>query len=109
MNWTKWALFPDPRRQEFISAPFGPGVYELRVGDTECLVLVGCGKNVAQRMTSLLPAPHGQGTRKNAAKRAYVLKHLGKIEYRCCATKTTDQAKSLERKHRTEYCYLFPT
>jgi len=90
-------------------APIGPGVYELRRSDDKAFVLVGCGKCVAARMSSLLPAPLGQGKRNNSGKRDYVLEHLPALEYRCCACKTKEEAKRVERERRDDNDYLFPT
>ena len=109
MTWTAWNRFPDPRLRGTLRAPFGPGVYQLRRGDTAELVLVGRGKNTALRMTSLLPVPLGQGRRDNTAKREYILTHLAQIEYRCWATETEAQAKALERKCLDNDHYLFST
>jgi hypothetical protein len=94
---------------EYVSAPMGPGIYELRRTDTKELVLRGMGRNCAYRMTSLLPKPLGQGTRTNDEKREYVLKYLGQIEYRTCPFLTESEAKALEAKlHRDQPC-IFPT
>ncbi len=73
-RWSKWKPFPDPRKKEFIKAPFGPGVYELRRKDTKELILRGKGKNCAYRMISLLPLPYGQGTRHNEEKGSFLIK-----------------------------------
>ncbi len=107
--WTDWAPFPDPRKKRFISAPIGPGVYELRLRDTLQPVLLGSGKNCAYRMASLLPPPFGQGTRKNEGKREYVLRNLTRLEYRCCACATEAEARSLEARRKAEVTFLFPT
>ena len=40
-SWTKWERFPDPREKEFLVAPLGPGVYELRLKRTGRFVLLG--------------------------------------------------------------------
>jgi len=32
-QWSEWRRFPDPRKLEFLIAPFGPGCYELRDGE----------------------------------------------------------------------------
>ena len=66
-----------------MSAPFGSGVYELRNRLTGKLVYCGEGKNVANRMTSLLPAgAGGTGTRKNNCLRDYLHDNIEDIEYR---------------------------
>jgi hypothetical protein len=106
-TWSEWQRFPDPRYGEMLVAPFGVGCYELRLGKEK--VLCGRGKNVALRMTSLLPRPYGQGTRKNAEKRNYVFKHLGLIEYRTIPCLTYDEAKEIETEMRRKNRYRFHT
>jgi len=106
-NWSEWRKFPDPRKRELLVAPFGPGCYELRCGDRK--VLFGQSKNVAQRMTSLLPEPWGDGTRKNEKKQCYVLEHIDSIEYRTIACDTHDEAKDFEnqlKKNGTQYEFM---
>jgi hypothetical protein len=95
-EWSGWHRFPDPRRRELLTAPLGPGCYELRDGTQ--LVLYGMSSHVAVRMTSLLPAPLGCGTRNNKDKRRYVLDHLGSIQYRTVACATREEAKRCERE-----------
>jgi len=107
--WSEWKPFPDPRKQEFIQAPFGPGVYELRRSDTKEFVLRGKGKNCAYRMTSLLPLPYGRGTRKNEEKRRYVFQNIKLIAYRCCACSTDAEASKLEVARKKEAPCLFNT
>ena len=97
-KWSPWRPFPDPRKHGILIAPFGPGVYELRRRDTGKLVLFGRGRNVASRVSSLLPIPLGTGTRNNAKKRAYVKRNLSRIEYRTRACATDDESKTEERK-----------
>lgn len=87
-------MFPDPRKRELLTAPLGPGCYELCDGAQ--LVLYGRGNHVALRMTSLLPLPHGSGTRNNKAKRQYVMDRLGSIQYRTLACATPEDAKTRE-------------
>ena len=107
-QWSKWKPFPDPRKKEFIDVPFGPGVYELRRKDNkEKFILRGKGKNCAYRMASLLPSPYGQGTRNNKEKQEYIFRHIKKIEYRCCACATDNEAKALERKRKKEGSCIF--
>jgi 6-pyruvoyltetrahydropterin/6-carboxytetrahydropterin synthase len=106
-TWSDWRRFPDPKMGESLIAPIGPGCYDLRQGNEK--VLCGSSKNVAFRMTNLLPKPLGQGTRNNAKKREYVLKHLGQIEYRTVSCKNPNAAKRLEDELRRSGSYLFPT
>lgn len=107
-DWSDWMAFPDPRKGGILTAPFGPGCYELRNG--EAWVLFGQGRHVAERMSSLLPAPLGKGTRNNSAKRAYVLENMNTIEYRVLACETAieaiDQESTLKISGKD---YLFKT
>jgi len=106
--WSEWRQFPDPRKLELLTAPFGPGCYELRNGAQR--VLYGRGAHVAERMTSLLPVPFGCGTRDNQQKRKYVLDHLGIIEYRTLACATPEEADEHERELKANRdIYLFKT
>lgn len=106
-GWSPWALFPDPRQGGMLVAPFGPGCYELRIGDK--LLLFGCGRNVALRMTSLLPEPWGCGRRNNTAKRQAVL-NLGQVEYRTLACDSRGAAAAEETRMRARKAeYRFPT
>ena len=108
-RWSRWRPFPDPRLGACLSAPFGPGVYELRNGASGELVLFGRSKNVARRMSSLLPRPFGAGTRDNAGKRDHVLKHLADMEYRTKACTDERAALTEERKLRAANTYRFGT
>ena len=108
-GWNSWQQFPDPRVGGYLSAPFGPGVYEVRNCSTSELILCGHSKNVAKRMASILPAPLGAGTRNNSDKRQIVFNHLGEIEYRTMACKDKNTALTAERQLRSRYNYCFPT
>lgn len=108
-SWSEWRDFPDPRLGGYLLAPFGPGAYELRRKSTGQLILFGSGKNLARRMTSLLPAPLGTGTRRNEAKRSYVLEYLADIEYRALACLSESEAKAVESQLSGDRRYLFHT
>ena len=108
-EWSEWRPFPDPRADGYLLAPFGPGVYELRHRESDGLVCVGSGKNCAYRMSSLLPAPRGEGTRNNAALRAYVLANLGALDYRTRPFPSGAEASVFEKDHRARGKYLFST
>lgn len=107
--WGEWRAFPDPRSEGVLVAPYGPGVYELRERKTGALVYVGSGGNCAERMTSLLPAPLGCGTRKNARLRQHVLDHLADVEYRTQPSGSAREANAFEKSHRATGKYLFST
>ena len=107
-RWSRWHRFPDPSSGGYLSAPFGSGVYELRNRRSGELVYCGEGKNVAQRMTSLLPADAGgSGTRNNARLRQYLHDNLADIEYRTKAFTNKVAAKSKESKLQEKHDYRF--
>ena len=108
-RWNGWRQFPDPRVGGYLLAPFGPGVYELRNLSTGELILCGYSKNVANRMSSILPASLGTGARKNFHKKQYVLNHLAEIEYRTMACPDKDVALAAEKQLRSGKTYRFPT
>jgi hypothetical protein len=107
-KWSAWKPFPDPAKGDFITAPFGPGCYELRLADTRKLILFGSASHVAYRMCSLHPA--GAGTRKNADKRAFVGKHLSRLEYRVVSLASPHKARDFERRElwsrRDQYMFM---
>jgi hypothetical protein len=106
-NWTKWQLFPNPRKKGYLLAPFGFGVYQLFNKKTNEYVLFGSGNNCAYRMTSLLPKPFGSGTRRNENKRKYVLENISHIQYRCMAFENVKEMKDFEKKLKSLNCHIF--
>ena len=109
-RWSKWMPFPNPRKNGYIYAPFGAGVYELRRKSTGRKVLFGKSGNLAFRMSSLLPKPYGRGTRKNEPKQEYVLKYISDLEYRTVSCRTKEEANAAEKKlKKNRDDYLFKT
>lgn len=100
--WQEWRPFPNPNSGDYLTAPFGAGVYWLRDIRTGEDIYIGEGCHVAQRMTSLLPAPLGHGTRNNTALRDFVLTNLAHTEYATTACDTKGDALELERHLRQE-------
>ena len=110
-RWSKWQQFPDPRKGEMLISPIGPGVYRLRNARTKQLILFGNSKNVAARMSSLMPHPLRAGTRVNEAKIKYVWENLAEVEYQTLACTNRDEVIAKERELRKkegEY-YIFKT
>ena len=106
-DWSEWSPFPDPRNRGILSAPFGPGLYQLRNLETGEYVLFGKGNNLANRMTSLLPPPYGQGTRNNTKKQDYVFTNLSNIQYRTLALNDNLKMKTLELELKYSQDYIF--
>ena len=94
-KWSEWGKFPDPRKEEYLYAPFGCGVYQIR--NKNEYILFGRGKNCAFRMSSLLPKPLGQGTRKNDEKSIYVFKNNDSLEYRTIAFNSEYEVINFEK------------
>lgn len=107
-SWSEWRCFPDPQKGQYLYAPFGGGVYRLRNKETKEYILFGKSKHVALRMSSLLPAPWGSGTRTNEAKRKYVLENLSAIEYQTLALPNSELAEC-ENDIRNSNNYIFNT
>lgn len=95
-GWSDWKSFPDPRKGEYLYAPLGSGVYQLRNKKTGEFVLYGTSKNLAYRMTSLLPVPLGAGTRNNKDKPDYIFNNIQDIEYRTISFIDNIDAKRFE-------------
>lgn len=108
-RWSKWRLFPNPEKGEYLYAPFGAGVYQLRNKETGQYVLFGTSVNLSFRMSSLLPKPYGVGKRNNQEKREYVWEHINEVEYRTIAFTSKKIAKSFESFVKGREDYLFKT
>jgi len=111
-KFTKYRPFPNPLKGDYLNAPFGPGLYDLRRISTKKPVLFGIGANCAKRMTSILPSEKGgSGSRNNDRKRNYVARHRNDIEYRTMAFKTKQDAADFEReiKQTKGHLYTFDT
>jgi hypothetical protein len=93
-----------------LTAPIGPGCYELRHTANKQLILFGLGRNVAGRKTSFLPRPHGYAGRNNRKKSAYVLENIVDIEYRTVACDTRVEAERREKHLKAnKSAYVFNT
>jgi len=64
-TWSRWRPFPNPRADESLTAPFGPGLYELRRRSDQRLILIGVGDNVATHAHTHRPSPQIQLTPHN--------------------------------------------
>lgn len=106
-QWSDWKTFPNPEKKGYIFAPFGAGVYQVRNNITQEYILFGESKNLAYRMTSLLPRPLGAGTRKASDKREYIIENLQDIEYRTTACDSKDEAKEIQKELRNLRIHKF--
>lgn len=105
-EWSEWKQFPNPNKKDYLCAPFGCGVYQLRNAKTGEYVLFGRSKHLAYRMCSLLTS--GAGVRKNEKKQEYVAKHLKDIQYRTIALNSEEEARSFEAFVKKQEKYIFP-
>lgn len=109
-DWGPWVPVPPPDRfKHDVAGPVGPGVYQLRNRETKELILFGISGNLSDRLRSLMPKPHGTGTRNNAEKRAFVLAHHAVIDYRLRLTETREQAKAIEDLLKADGFHRFNT
>ena len=108
-DWSEWKYFPDPRKKEYLNAPFGFGLYQLKNVKLNQYILVGIGKNCAYRMSSLLPKPFGQGTRNNNIKRDYVMENISDIQYRTISFLTEIEMKQVENEIKKLNLHKFNT
>jgi hypothetical protein len=106
-NWTNFSPFPFPKQNGYLYAPIGEGVYELKNNRTKELVYVGEGNNVAYRMSSLLPAPLGAGTRNNLELRNYIFQNFQDVYYCTLACNDKKTAKQIQDEMIANNKYLF--
>lgn len=108
-NWSEWRIFPDPREGEYLVAPFGFGVYQLKNSKINDFTIFGRSKNLAYRMSSLLPTHLGASGRNNEEKKKYVLSNIENIEYRTVAFTSEKEMKDCERELRQLNIHKFNT
>lgn len=106
-QWSQWLPFPDPKNRGILCAPFGPGVYQLRNNKTNEFVLFGQGKNVSERMTSLLPNQVNSNKRRSEVKKRYVYENLRGIEYRTIALDDKEDAVDFEKYVKQQEKYIY--
>ena len=103
--WTAWRRFPDPRRCEALTAPLGPGLYELRLASGEP-ILFGAARSVANHLSTLLPAGIGTPTQGSSSRRGFLVSHLAALTYRTLASESYDEAVDLAAT-MDEHAYRF--
>lgn len=108
-NWSEWRNFPDPRKAEYLIAPFGLGLYQLKNIKSNQFILFGISKNCCLRMTSLLPKEYGQGVRNNNLKRDYIFENILHIQYRTIAFIDSNKMKDAERTIKNLKIHKFNT
>jgi len=92
--WTPWKTFPDPHSGCSLTAPAGPGVFEVRHIATGEQVAFAVSANVAGSLATLIQ-PQASGLRSIFARRRIVYRPAD-LEYRFCATASIKEARAEE-------------
>lgn len=89
-NWANWKKFPEAEQRDFIDAPTGPGLYEVRYVSSGDLAAFDASSNVAYALSSLRPQARSWkrlfGGAANGARNR-------ELEYRTCPAATLGEAK----------------
>jgi len=99
-SWVAFKRFPDRHFGEYVEAPIGPGVYEVRHVLTGELVAFDHAANVARALASLSPRPSLMSWLTDFI-RNDIRYATNELEYRTCAATTLDEAKMITN-HLTE-------
>jgi hypothetical protein len=91
--WTDWRPFPDPRLGQLLVAPFGPGVFDLRIKSSEENILFGVCQSVASRMTTLIPHDIKTPKYASSSRRRFLVSSLALLEYRTISCRTRADAE----------------
>jgi hypothetical protein len=92
--WAAWKFFPDPRSGEYLDAPFGPGVFEVRDIETGEQVAFAPSRNVARSLATLMP-PSRSGLRALFPHRTRLMHPGHELEYRTRPARTIREAKAI--------------
>jgi len=96
-SWTGWKRFTDAHGAEFVDAPAGPGVYEVRHTLTGRVVAFGHARNVASALDEL-KRNGGIGTFARLFRRQLPVSRISDLEYRTCAAATRSEAKTTAQR-----------
>lgn len=100
--WTPWRPAPDALTRWMLTAPLGPGLYELRLASGDPL-LIGSARDVASALTDLLPGRHPEGSGATTPRRI-VIDPTEPIEYRTLPCDSLAEAqRSLKSFDRHAY------
>lgn len=94
----KWESFPNPEKNDYLNAPLGPGVYQIRTKDTHDYIMFGEGGQTLFRMLSLLPEPFYKGNRNNEDKKDYICDNIDNFEYRTLACSSKEEAVRIQNE-----------
>lgn len=91
--WSTWKRFPNAQSGDFVEAPIGPGVYEVRHSDTGELIAFGHAGNVANAIADL-KVDGGGSSWSRIFRRDNPMPQVNSLEYRTCATASRADAKT---------------
>jgi hypothetical protein len=83
-TWSGWKRFPDAEIGEFVEAPVGPGVYEVRHTMTGRVVAFGHAANVADTIADL-KLNGGVSSFAKFFGRQPLVSRIADLEFRTCA------------------------
>ncbi|MSO66414.1 MAG: hypothetical protein EXR03_07450 [Pseudolabrys sp.] len=92
-TWSSWKRFPDAQIGDYVEAPIGPGVYEVRHTMTGRVVAFGHAGNVANAISDL-KVNGGAGPLARLFGRQPLVSRVSDLEYRTCAATSRAEAKT---------------
>ena len=90
-NWTSWKRLPNAERGEYVEAPIGPGIYEVRDVATGDLAAFDASTNVAHALAALRKPPSRPWSKLFGGDRQPV--RGPELEYRTCAASSVSEAR----------------
>ena len=89
-NWTSWKRLPNAERGEYVEAPIGPGIYEVRNMATGDLAAFDASSNVAHALAALRK-PQSTWSKLFGGDRQPA--RGPELEYRTCAAASVNEAR----------------
>ena len=108
-NWSDWLPFPNPFNNDYLNAPLGPGIYQIRTKNTHDYIMSGESEETLLRMLSLFPKPFYKGNRDSKVKRDYIQDNIDDIEYRTVACSSKEEAVEIKNKLKSLNIHAFNT
>ena len=96
-TWSNWKRFPDVKGGDYIEAPAGPGVYEVRHTLTGRVMAFGHAGNVANTIADL-KFDGEVGPLAKFFGRQPLVSRLADLEYRTCAAASRADAKTAAQR-----------
>ena len=93
LTWSTWNTFHNATRGDFVEAPIGPGVYEVRHAPTGALIAFGHSGNVAGALADI-KVDGGEGGWKSLFRKALPKPNVMELEYRTYPTASRSEART---------------